>query len=260
MVRWRRARRGVVLATLALVALLSIAGLAATAMMKRSPSWWRQVDAADPRTIRDAQDVENGLTTLFHLERPGDADPGEPGRAVSEEWRFAIRAVDANAWLNTRLPAWLTRREDLSAWPDEIQQIQVDFRDGRIRLGVELDGAGAVRVLSADVHPELREDGSLWLPAELVRIGTLPLPAGLILRGARRQADGLVPVSIRDTADSDVLWEAFLGRAAVARSPTVRLPDGRRVRILGLRAQHGVLEVRCRTEWDLGARGVITGP
>lgn len=249
-VRWRRARRGIVTGALLLVLLVSGVLLAASAMVQRSPNWWRRVDAADPRTIQSAQDVENGLTTLFHMDREPDAAAGFEGRPVSEEWRFAIRAVDANAWLNTRLPAWLTRREDLSAWPDEIGQIQVDFNDGIIHVGVEVEASpGIVRILSADVRPQVREDGSLWLPAELVRVGTLPLPAGAVLRTARRQANAMVPVSIRQTADADLLWKAFLGEGAVAVNPTVRLPDGRRVRILGLRAHRGTLEVRCRTEW-----------
>jgi hypothetical protein len=267
--------RVLVAGTLVLVTLGSIGLLAASAMVQRSPDWWRQVNPADPRTIQSGQNVENGLTTLFHQERPavmaggvaatdgetGKADTGledapEPGRAVSAEWGFAIKAADANAWLNTRLPAWITRREDLSAWPDEIRQIQVDFRDGVVHIGVEVEAVeGVVRVLSADVRPEVREDGSLWLPAELVRVGALPLPAGVVLRTAREQANELVPVSIRQTSDADVLWEAFLGHAPVARQPVVRLADGRRIRILGLRAQHGVLEVRCRTEWEAGEGG-----
>lgn len=250
--RWRRARRGLVVCTLLLIAGLTVALLAAGAMMQKSPPWWRRVDAQNIQTVQSAQQVENGLTTLFHMERAGRPDPAHPGRRISDEWRFAVRAVDANAWLNTRLPAWLTRREDLSAWPEEVRQIQVEFRDGRISVGVELHAAGVVRVLSADVRPEVRPDGSLWLPAEAVRVGRLPLPTALVLRGARREADAMVPVSIRQTADSDLLWRAFLGDAAVATVPTVRLPDGRRVRILGLRAQHGVLEVRCRTEWEAG--------
>lgn len=263
LVRWRRARKAVIAGTLCLVLLGSTVLLAASAMVQRSPDWWRRVDAADPATIQSGQNVENGLTTLFHQERATQetlvvAPPGHGGgdgldRVFSEEWRFSIKAVDANAWLNTRLPAWLTRREDLSAWPQEIRQIQVDFSDGLIHVGVEVEATpGFVRVLSADVRPQVREDGSLWAPAELVRIGTLPLPASVVLRTARQQANDLVPVSVRDTADADVLWEAFLGSAAVAREPVVRLADGRRIRILGLRAQHGVLEVRCRTEWEAG--------
>ena len=266
LVRWRRARKAVIAATLCLVMLGSAVLLAASAMVQRSPDWWRRVDPSDAATIQSGQNVENGLTTLFHQERAAEARPvmtsraggtvgesGDASRVASGEWRFAIKAVDANAWLNTRLPAWLTRREDLSAWPQEIRQIQVDFSDGLIHIGVEVEATpGFVRVLSADVRPEVRADGSLWAPAELVRIGTLPLPAGVVLRTARQQANDLVPVSIRDTADADVLWEAFLGSAAVAREPVVRLADGRRIRILGLRAQNGVLEVRCRTEWEVG--------
>lgn len=228
-------------------------------MMQRSPSWWRAVNTTDPRTIQSAQAVENGLTTLFHQERapaaaaPATTDPRplhSLTRVASDEWRFTLRATDANAWLNTRLPAWITRREDLSAWPKEIEQIQVDFHDGMISIGAQVRAAGVVRVLSADVVPEIRPDGSLWLPARAVRVGTLPLPTGVVLRGARQQANDMVPVSIRDTADSDLLWRAFLGDAALAQSPTVRLPDGRRVRILNLRSHNGILEITCRTEWE----------
>jgi len=253
-------RRRVVLGTLLLIALLTIGLLAASAMMQRSPAWWRRVDTADPRTLRSAQAVENGLTTLFHQERdakprldrstPIAQAPIPTSRIASEDWRFTLRAADANAWLNTRLPAWITRREDLSAWPKEIEQIQVDFHDGMISIGAQVRAAGVLRVLSADVIPQIRPDGSLWLPARAVRVGTLPLPTGVVLRGARQQANDMVPVSIRDTADSDLLWRAFLGDAALAQNPTIRLPDGRRVRILNLRSQHGVLEVTCRTEWD----------
>lgn len=260
MLRWRRARRSVVAASLVLIALTTLACLAAAAMMQRSPPWWRRVTPADARTIQTATDVENGITTLFHQERPGEPDASDPAVVISEEWRFTLRAEDANAWLNVRLPAWLTRREELSAWPHEIRQVQVDFRKGAISLGVEVWSQGSSRILSADVRPEIRQDGSLWLPASLVRIGTLPLPAGVVLSGARSRADKLVPVSVRESADSDVLWRAFLGDAAIADAPAVRLPDGRRVRILGLRAHTGVLEVRCRTEWDAPAAARTAPP
>ncbi|MCA9287833.1 MAG: hypothetical protein KDA05_04565 [Phycisphaerales bacterium] len=235
---------------LLLIALLTVGGFAATAMMRRSPAWWRAVDVRDPETLVAARDVEDGLTTLFHMDRRASPSPANGQPLASDEWRFTVRAGDANAWLNTRLPAWLTRSEDLSSWPDEVRQLQVDFRNGTIWLGVELDVGGMVRVLSAEVHPEVREDGSLWLPARVIRIGTLPLPAGAVLSTAKGRADDLVPASIRRQADTNLLWNAFLGRSAVALEPAIRLPDGRRVRILGLRASGGVLEVRCRTEWE----------
>lgn len=235
---------------LLLIALLTVGGFAATAMMRRSPAWWRAVDVRDPETLVAARDVEDGLTTLFHMDRQASPSPALGGSIASDEWRFTVRASDANAWLNTRLPAWLTRAEDLSTWPEEVRQLQVDFRNGTIWLGVELEVGGMVRVLSAEVEPVVREDGSLWLPARVIRIGTLPLPAGAVLSTAKDRADEMVPASIRRQADTDLLWNAFLGRSAVALEPAIRLPDGRRVRILGLRASGGTLEVRCRTEWD----------
>lgn len=246
---WRRIRRRVVWAALALAA-VACAGVAFAVVLANRPSaWWADLDPHDPRQAALAEELENAVGTHLHLARETDPALGAGERWRSERWRVAMRSDDANAWLNTRLEAWLDSLSNGSAsLPDEVRQVRVAFERGRIRVGVLIDDGRARRVLSATLRPELREDGSLWVSAEAVGVGRLSLPTDWTLGDEGPPDARVVPISVWNKPAARNLIEALRGGRPLMEEPVIELLDGRRVRLLSIAARDGRLEVECRTE------------
>jgi hypothetical protein len=225
------------------------------------PVWWEAIDASNPRTMAVADAVENGAVDLLSRVRPSERR--SPGLMTSEPWTVKLTPEDANAWLAVRLPMWIRNQSESFRWPSQVAQLQVDFRDDDIVLGVRAQTHGVERYLWVTLDPTIDESGALWLRATWVHVGRLSLPASWFLpdslpavTGGPGQppasADTLVtkniPDDLRALPETGTLLAALNGGGPVAKNPTVRLADGRRVRILGLEAQDGALYVTCRTE------------
>ena len=242
--RLRRWRRRLVAAGLALAALCGAGAASAVGLAASRPGWWREISPNDPGALLRARAVENGTVTLLTQARGNEA------------WTVRLADTDAAAWLACRLSEWATSQGRLAAWPAELSQVQVLFEDGAVLVSAEVRlREGGTRVFSARLRPTVDAAGALWLRASSVGVGRLRLPAGLMLaegpegapgrwlRPDRALADGLPGgVSGRDVT------RVLLGDVPLARLPALRLADGRRVRVLGVRVVPGFLELTCRTE------------
>jgi hypothetical protein len=234
---------------LALIASLTVCALLSWALIQEVPVWWRIVRKDDPKTAETALVVENSVWNQIYLSRETTpaADAAERA-APGTEWTVSLKASDANAWLNARLPMWLANQHEKSPWPKELEEVQVDFGEGRIRVGARVVQAGQDRVLSATLEPDLRADGTLWMPASWISIGRLAVPADWVLQQAEQRKAEFMPAELRDLPETVAAFRGFAGRAPIVENAVIRLEDGRRVRLLKLRPVNGRLEITCRTE------------
>lgn len=252
-----RARRWAAGGVFVLIVLGTAIGLVALALSQEKPGWWTTINTRDPGVVEVAERFENALATIMTQARPA----GQSGDG-SEPWTIRVNASDVNAWLNTRLPAWMESREqgDGAAfkWPNSVQELNVDFRDGLIHIGAKVsargkDGGANGRAaqgnyFSAAVAPRFEADGSLWLPAERVALGRLTVPASWMLRKPDEMAKAdRVPDELAELPETREVLGAFAGRRAVMVNPTIRLGDGRRVKLLAMTAEDGKLSITCLT-------------
>ncbi|MBX3364495.1 MAG: hypothetical protein KF866_07000 [Phycisphaeraceae bacterium] len=247
---FRRLRRWCLALALVIAFFGGILLVAAWMMIRQSPGWWRQIDPADPAVVRAAEEIENDLVNEFHrADRPADA--ATDARWASEPWALALSAPGANAWLNTRLRPWLENQYDDFSWPEDLLEIQVDFDAGRIVIGLRIRrGREESQVLAARFVPRIPDDGSLWVQVERVYLGRLPMPADWVLGDADQRLSRLLDDAVDDPGELAALTAALAGRSALLDEPVVRLGDGRRVRVLSIRADRGLLEIICRTELE----------
>jgi len=244
--RRRRFRRPWVAAGLALCA-AGTAALAALALTRATPAWWRPIDPADPATIDAAQAVEHAVVRQLSALRPAASPPATPDASWrSETWSVSLSQADANAWLAARLPRWLESREKRVLWPAGVREVRVGFGDGVVRLGVRLAADGREQIAVAHVAPDLRADGSLWLPASWFSIGRLPVPGAWALGGA--DPGDYLPADLARLPQVRRLADVLGGAAPLVNAAVIRLEDGRRVRLLRIAAREGRLELTCRTE------------
>ncbi len=242
-----RGVRWVVAAGVVVVLLASGLGVFATILAGSAPTWWRSVNTAASATQELGVAFENAVSNQLTRVRPADASlqPGE--RWQSEPWGIAIEPKEVNAWLNARMPGWLESRGDLEQWPDELEQLQVDFDQGLIRVGLQVTTPKGSQIVTAHLRPRVDEQGAVWLPAERLDIGRLPLPASWVLPSAEGWASDAVPTEFGERADLSTIFGLLRGIAS-RNEPVVPLPDGRQVRLLDVRARDGRLELTCRTE------------
>ncbi len=217
-------------------------------MTRAAPAWWRSIDPRDERTVQRAGDLEGAITRHISMVRPGAVDPEGGGAWRSEPWTVAMRAEDANAWLNVRMPVWIARENEHFDWPDEMSDLQVHFDAPMIRIGAKVYAEGREHYLSATLTPELREDGSLWVKADWVHVGRLPIPASWVLGEAEARAEDLIPPDLRDVPQAKTFFKIVAGEEPMAERSVVNLPDNRRVRLTALRAEKGWVSITCVTE------------
>lgn len=198
----------------------------------------------EAQTQRIAQEVENSVVTLLHMAREGGGASGGGGAWRSEPWGVSIPASDANAWINARLPRWLeTSGSDLRL-PSEIGDVQVEFGEGRVWVGVAYRGegeGGAVRVLSAAFVARIDGDGMLGVELGGVRVGRLAISRGMLSGVVER-------LGVSGDAEAMEAVRVLLSGGRVGVEPVIDLEDGRRVRVTGMRARGGRLELTCVTE------------
>lgn len=248
---WSRLRRWGAGGLFVLIVVGTTIGLIALALSQEKPSWWDTLNANDPAVIEVAERLENAVATILTQARPSS----EEGDAA-KPWTVRIAAADINAWLNARLPTWMESREDVEfRWPDSLQELRIDFQDGLIHVGAKVSAAKRVEpdtrsgnYFSAAIAPQFKGDGSLWMPARWVALGRLRVPASWMLSEPEEVAAAdRVPDEIADLAETKQVLSAFAGRQAAMTNPTIKLGDGRRVRILAMTAADGKLAITCQT-------------
>ncbi|MEZ6242510.1 MAG: hypothetical protein R3B57_05645 [Phycisphaerales bacterium] len=237
----------------AIALLLAGSWIIVGSMTRAAPAWWRRIDPDDIKTVQRANDLEGAISHHISMVRPGSTeqpDGGPPGVWRTEPWTVAMRAEDANAWLNVRLPVWMARENERFEWPEEMSDLQVHFDAPLIRIGAKVYADGREHYLSATLTPELREDGSLWVKADWVHVGRLPIPASWVLGEAEARAEDLIPEELRDVPQARTFFRIVAGEEPMAERPVVRLPDNRRVRLVALKAEKGWVAITCRTEYS----------
>ncbi|MEM0983659.1 MAG: hypothetical protein AAGI17_06910 [Planctomycetota bacterium] len=249
-----RSRVWLIRSTLILLALLTLGALFAATQIERAPRWWRHLRPDDDRVVAGATAIENQLGRELHRLRSIEGTSADGTRQLSVPWALEVSDLDASRWLTGRLPRWLETETGLDEWPEELSQMQVRFVGGEVRVGVRLgakeEEPGSGRVVTASLKPEIRSDGSLWVKPTWVHVGRLPLPAPMVLREARANAADFFPDELEgvDLTFVEKLFEIALGEEAVNLTPELRLVDRRRVRLLDVRVDDGVMRVVCRTE------------
>lgn len=241
--RKARGRRVLLVAGFGLAVLL--AGTGAMMLSRQPPTWWRAIDVRDPAIIATAARVENGATTQLTMIRAADQET-----RASPPWTIALKATDASAWLATRLRPWLESQPGtLTSWPKGLEQVQVEFEGGAIIVGARVRDARGERLVSASVRPQLRDDGALWMPAAWVTLGRLNLPPSWVLPSGDAMAKKSASDRDKFAGLPEVreLWAALGGDRPAMNQAIVKIGDGRRVKILDLRAEGGVLYVTCQT-------------
>lgn len=224
----------------AVVLVASVLVLIAIGLVRMSPTWWRTTNPDDPATIQTAEDIENDIVNVIY----------EVRETPAETWAVVLRAPDANAWLNTRFEQWLTNADAEFIWPEEIGDIQVEFDEGLIHIGVQVDSNEKSQVLSATLRPEFGDDGSLWVRAESAFVGRLPIPADWVVGRADAHWPDVLPARLLEEPLTQSVLGALIGRAPLAADPVFDLGDGRRVRLLALIPEQGKLRITCRTEFE----------
>lgn len=241
LLRYLRLKRGLIASALVvLVGAISVAIAIGFALARSAPSWWVDIDAEDPRNIQLAELVQNGA--LSHLFEDRQSLVGG-----SVEWPVKMTDEAANAWMNIKLPEWFAKISDGLDWPESVQQLQMVFDNGTIRIGARVRTDIGTRIYSCAIVPELHEDGSLWMKAQTVSMGRLTMPAGWVLSGADTSAAKYIPEQLRGTAEAEALFEKLTGQLPLFDIAEVSLGDGRRVRLLGLRVRDGTVIAHCVT-------------
>lgn len=218
--------------TLVLIALMTTMLLSAVTLINKAPSWWQVVDTTGDQTIELAEQVERAVVSTVHRHRPLD-----------EPWTVAVSVEQANAWLNIKLPQWISNRS--AQWPERIEQLQMHFSDtNTLSLGARIRGNDMSRVVVATIRPSVREDGSLWLPMDAAQAGRLDLPRDWTVEQLR----DWIPEEVSERVPTDQLLDALASIAPMFEEPVLKLDDGRRVRLLAIQPDGGRLLLTCVTE------------
>jgi len=215
-----------------------------------APQWWNGAGLLPIDSIRRAEAVERGLTTVLYRDAAG-------GGAKTVE----LRSIDANSWLTQRLPKWLANRGD--TWPGGVSTPRVRFGQNIITIGVEVlsdNPAQQGRVVSIAFQPILDETGSLRLVGADTRVGQAPLGgvaaelAGML--GSPSNVKGTPLEALIEAGGGMVLREIVQGVRPAMNPALIDLDDGRAVRLLSLSVGEGRVRVMYSTETTVGTKVV----
>lgn len=236
--RWARARRWAVGIALVLIAAVAVVVGVIWWLVRSEPTWWRSAPAPSPRAQEVGREVENAVVNHLHAQRTGE-----------EPWSVSISAADANDWLAARLVKWLSSRDPRTDWQAFVGQTVVDFRDGRVFIGssVKSDPGATGQIVSAVFVPVIDDQGRLWLSAEELTLGRLGVPGSLVSGDPKGFLMRWVADELGESEAAGTVMRAISGEAPLATDPVVTLADKRRVRLVGVAARDGRLELTCRT-------------
>ncbi|MCA9284107.1 MAG: hypothetical protein KDA22_02740 [Phycisphaerales bacterium] len=153
-------------------------------------------------------------------------------RSDEEPWAVRISEEQVNAWLATRLPAWLRH---VGAEPPE-QAPQVRLLDGAFVLAAPLGR----RMVSATIAPELRDAG-LRFEIGGAALGAIPLPV------AGRERIAALARTLLGGADDEAARTALALLEGRPLAPTQTLGDGRTVELLAIEVHDGEVLLQFRT-------------
>ena len=238
--RLRRLRVWLLGVGVTLVLVASVVVVVSIGLARMAPTWWRTIRPNDQATIDAAESIENDVVNTAYRLRTESEEP----------WAVALRAPDANAWLNTRLGQWLANADAEFEWPDELRDLQVEFDEGLVHIGLLVREGERSQVLSASLRPEIREDGSLWVRVESMALGRLPIPAGWVVGRADEHWPEALPARLLEQPMTQRVLSALTGDEPLQADPVLDLGDGRRVRLLDIDPVQGQLRVTCRTEFE----------
>lgn len=235
--RWARVRFWLVSVGLGLVAGAAVLAAVTWWLVRSRPTWWTVEAREEAAAAAVGQELENAVVSQLHASR-GDA----------ERWAVSISEQDANDWLATRLVKWLMNREEGVDWRAVLEGAEVRFDRGEVMIGASIrsGGGGSGQVVWAALSPRIDGEGKLWLEAQGAWVGRLPIPLSMF------QHDGLgvklLPARVTESKATGTILQALTGEAPLAVDPVASLADGRKVRLLGVKARDGRLELVCRTE------------
>lgn len=201
----------------------------------RSPSWFHREMPSTSEQRRVAQSLENRIITEAYRFRGGLIAGADGIRRTGEDWHLRVTQEEATAWLRVKLPEWLANLDPPARVPTGLGDLQSHFSSGRAWAAGRMDE----RVYTLSTSVRVDESG-VWLVGLRAGIGSLSLPeswGGLGLAGAWAR---------EEAAESS--WRIASGHEPLIAGATVRLEDGRRVRVLGARIVPGAVEIECRTE------------
>ncbi len=162
-----------------------------------APTWYAPPDASDKAIQTLGATAEYRLLEEFQKIRPAE-----------EVWRLRIPEEAINAWLATRLPAWLEGRG--ATWPEDLGTPQVRITPSGIVLAapsVALGGRMATLRISPEIHEDQLHCNMNW------GVGRLPLEFPLSFAGSM--------ISLDEVARIGFLAQLTNGEAMPAEVPLV---------------------------------------
>jgi hypothetical protein len=261
--RWHRARAALrsrrhrtlfVSIGVTMVALFTLVIVVGVGLSRGTPAWWTAGASGEtPTGEPDADEVERGAVLENLIINRAYAHEGTPTPSGAMEWAVSLPERDVNAWLNTRLPKWLNNQGAKPVWPVEVSRVLMRFEDGVIRLGTRVTRDGITHVYSATVllsleRADRRGGGELWLRTPWLWVGRLPIPSGLVLGRLRADPSRDLPSELSRLPQTKDFLDALSGNRPIIESLSLRLEDGRRVRVTRLEVREGRLSVWCVTE------------
>lgn len=250
--RSRHHRRRIISAGVVLVGLFTLLIVLGVAMARSTPTWWAESPTAalgvpTPEEIERGAVLENLIINRLY------SPEGTRNLAGGVEWAVSLPEADVNAWLNTRLPKWLNNQSDKPVWPIEVSRVIVRFEDGVIRLGARTIRGGTPQIYAATIilsllHTDRPSGGELWLRTPWLWIGRLPVPSGLLVGRLRSDPSRDLPKHLSHLPQTKTFVDALAGEAPIVPRVSLKLEDGRRVRVTRAEVREGRLSVWCVTE------------
>lgn len=234
-VRMARGRHGsLAMMGVWVIGAIFLAGAVIYLLTLRTPSWFQHEAGTQSERRLAAQRVENRLITEAYRFRGGPA-PGPGGaRRTGEDWRVRVTEEEATAWLSAKLGEWLANRDPPAKVPSEISELRAHFASGRAWIAGLFDE----KVYSVSATVRVTENG-IWLSGARAGVGSLMLPVSW---------GGMSLVGVDNSGAHGWAWRMLLGQEPLLAGGSIRLEDGRRVRVIAVRVLPGVIEAECRTE------------